>query len=449
MIPVERFKQYTVRIEGVSSDGSGVARVEGYTVFVPYTAAGDTALIEITDTKPRFGTGRLVEIIEPSADRIEPKCAAYSECGGCRLMHMNYAAQLRAKQAVIENAMRRIGGFKSFELSSMTGMENPLRYRNKMIFRTNGDRFGFYESGSHKVVPVDDCLLGGEINGKIIRALTEYLSENDAAAAAVRGIFTRVSAHTGEAMAVVLANTAALPDTEALVSRLRGASDKIVSVILNVNKKQDVHTLGDKNITLYGKNTITDYIGRIKFEISPQSFFQVNPIQTEKLYEKAVELAAPEGKTVMDIYCGIGTISLCAAETAKKVIGVEIVERAVKDARRNAALNGVNNAFFYAGAAEKLVPRMLRDGERADTVILDPPRKGSDALTLAAIADAAPERIVYVSCNPATLARDAKYLAGRGYAIKEAHGFDMFPHTAHVETVCLLSKLKSSEHTDV
>lgn len=445
MIPVERSKQYTVRIDSVSSDGSGAARIDGYAVFVPYTVPGDTALIEITDTKPRFGRGRVIEIISSSADRVKPRCAAYMKCGGCQLMHMDYAAQLREKRTVIENAVRRLGGFKDFELSGMTGMENPFGYRNKMFFQAGGTSepiCGFYERGSHSVIPVDNCLLGDGINSEIIRAVLEYMKENGVSSyedgeGLIRGIFTRVSARTGEVMVIISGRP--LPRADALTAKLRAVSDSIVSVILNINYKRGA-VLGDKNITLYGKNTITDYIGRIKFEISPQSFFQVNPTQTEKLYEKAVELAAPEGKTVMDIYCGIGTISLCAAETAKKVIGVEIVERAVKDARRNAALNGVNNAFFYAGAAEKLVPHMLRDGERADTVILDPPRKGSDALTLAAIADAAPERIVYVSCNPATLARDAKYLAGRGYVIKEAHGFDMFPHTAHVETVMLMVK---------
>ncbi len=448
MIPVEKSKLYTARIDSVSSDGNGVARLDGYTVFVPYTAPGDTALIEITDTKQRFGLGRLIEVISPSADRIEARCGAYEKCGGCRLMHMDYAAQLREKREAVENAMRRIGGFKDFELSSMTGMENPFRYRNKMIFQIGGAGepvCGFYAHSSRSVVPVDDCLLGDKINGEIIQAVTEYIKEAgvsayDGRSGLIRGIFTRASAHTGEIMVVIPVNGRALPESGVLVKKLRAVSDKIVSVILNVNKNPGAPVLGNKNITLFGKSAITDYILGIKFEISPQSFFQINPIQTEKLYEKTIALAAPDGKTVMDIYCGIGTISLCAAKTAEKVIGVEIVERAVKDARRNAEINGVKNAFFYAGEAEKLVPRMIRGGERADVVILDPPRKGSDAATLSAMAEAAPERVVYVSCNPATLARDAKFLAEMGYFINEAHGFDMFPHTEHVETVLLMTK---------
>ncbi len=443
MIPVEKSKQYTAEITAVMSDGRGVARIDGYTVFVPYTVAGDTARFTVTETKPRFASARLEEIVSPSADRVTPACGAYTECGGCQLMHMSYEAQLREKRAVIENAMRRIGGFDNFKLAGMTGMDNPFRYRNKMIFQTGGadePLCGFYKKGSRSVTAIDDCLLGDEINGDIIRAVLDYMRKTgvpsyDGKNGLIRGIFTRKSVCTGEIMVVIPVNARSLPRTDELVKNLRAVSGKITSVILNVNTKSGAVALGNKNIALFGKNTITDSLCGVKFEISPQSFYQINPVQTEKLYRKAVELAAPNGKNVMDIYCGIGTISLCAAETAEKVIGIEIVERAVKDARRNAEINGIKNAFFYAGDAEKLVPRMLKDGERADTVILDPPRKGSDALTLAAIADAAPERIVYVSCNPATLARDAKYLAGRGYAIKEAHGFDMFPHTAHVETV--------------
>lgn len=417
-------KEYTIEIKSISSDGNGVGHIDGFTVFVPFTAPGDTVRIVLEKLKPRFGEGRLLEIIEPSADRTEPECEIFTRCGGCQLMHLSYSAELSQKRGIIENAMLRIGGFDNFTLDGITGMENPRRYRNKMIFHTNGRSCGFYARGTHDIIPISDCEIGIEENSKIISAVTEKNCE-------ITHIFTRKTLKKGEIM-VVLTSNKPIKNIKAIAERLHMLDKNIVSVISEINNKKTV---------VYGKERIEETLCGVKFEISADSFFQVNTLQTEKLYKKVMEYAAiKDDETVMDIYCGAGTISLCAAKRAKKAIGVEIVERAVMDARKNAELNGIKNAEFYAGSAEKIVPGLIADGERPAAVILDPPRAGSDERTLGAIAAAKPERIVYVSCNPATLARDAGFLADNGYKITKAQGFDLFPRTMHVETVMLMSR---------
>jgi 23S rRNA (uracil1939-C5)-methyltransferase len=448
---VEKNKEYLIDIEAVSSDGNGIGHIDGLTVFVPYTAAGDTVKAVITKLKSRFAYGSVTEIIKSSPDRIEPQCEKYEQCGGCQLRHMSYEAELREKRGIIENAMKRIGGFKDFSIPNVVGMENPQRYRNKMIFPVgydNGLKCGFYAPKSHDIIEISDCILGDEANQSIIAAVTDYMRENNVSAydeknhtGLVRRIFTRKAFNTGEIMAVLSVNGTKIPNADALVNKLCAANKNIASIILNVNKKRGGMALGDRNITLYGKDTITDILCGVEFAISPHSFFQINPVQTEKLYGCALEFAELHGnETVMDIYCGIGTISLCAARHAKKVIGVEIVEQAIEDAKMNAQRNNISNAEFYADSAENIVPKLIESGERPDVVILDPPRKGSDEKTLSALIKAAPKRIVYVSCNPATLARDAAFLAERGYALENACGFDLFPRTMHVETVAIMRK---------
>ncbi|MCH5211112.1 MAG: 23S rRNA (uracil(1939)-C(5))-methyltransferase RlmD [Oscillospiraceae bacterium] len=449
---VTQGKEYTAVIESVSSDGNGVAHIDNLAVFVPRTLNGDKVKIRIDSVKKRFATARAVEIIEPSPNRRISDCHLYGICGGCQLRHAEYTEQLRIKKSILENAMRRLGGFKDFALSEIVGMENPSRYRNKMIFpvgsKDNKNVCGFYEQKSHKVIPVTDCLLGDEINAKITEAVIRYMNENNVSAydekthtGIIRRVYTRKSFSTGEVMAIICANAKRLPESGKLVDALCQISDRIVSIILNVNTKKNSPEITDKNITLWGKAELEDTLQNIKFNISPQSFFQVNPVQTEKLYSRALEYAGiDDTKHVLDIYCGIGTISLCAAKKAKSVIGVEIVEKAIEDARENAKENGILNAEFYADSAENIVPKLIANGEQPDIVILDPPRKGSDEKTLAAIVKAQPERIVYVSCNPATLARDARYLADNGYAITRASAFDLFPNTVHIETVISMTK---------
>lgn len=425
MIPVCKDKEYTAPVTAVSSDGNGIARVEGFAVFVPRTAIGDTVRFKIEKVQKRYAVGRLIELISPSPDRCAPECAYYENCGGCRLRHITYKSQLEIKKKFIESSMQRIGGFSDFMLDEIIGMKEPKRYRNKMIFHVGGGKCGFFAEKSHSIIPIEDCAIGIEENGSIIAALSDFNVEE---------IFVRKAFSTDEVMVAVSAKSE-IKNTDALVEAICGAAENLTGIIAKVN---------GRSVTLWGKNSISEVLCGIRFEISTESFFQVNPVQTVKLYEKALEFAALTGKeTVMDIYCGIGTISLCAAKRAKSIIGVEAVKEAVEDARKNAENNGIKNAVFYDDLAHNIVPELIEKGETPDVVILDPPRAGSDEMTLSAIVKAAPERIVYVSCDSATLARDARFLADRGYYVSKSCGVDMFPHTTHVETVLLLSQRKS------
>lgn len=449
MAPVEKNKIYTLSIDDITSDGNGVGRIEGFAVFVPGTVPGDIIKVLIVKVNKGYGYGKAKEFLKKSDDRVVTECHEYERCGGCQLSHLNYDSQINLKKSFIENAMRRIGGFKDFEVSEMIPMKNPSRYRNKMVFPIGRDKngtvvCGFYAPRSHRIIPIDDCLICNEVSGKIIGSVMEYIKENNISpydeeshSGLIRRLFIRTARVTGEIMAVISINGDRIPKEKALLEKLSG----IDSVILNVNKKRTNLVLGDKNVVLKGKGYIEDYLCGIRFKISPNSFFQVNPEQTELLYDKALEYAGLTGKErVMDIYCGIGTISLCAAKKAAEVIGVEIVPQAIEDAKKNAVENEIENARFYAADASEIVPELIKMGERPDVVIMDPPRKGSDENTLRAVIEAAPERIVYVSCNPATLARDVAFLAEYGYMPVKAAGADMFPHTVHVETIVLLQR---------
>lgn len=443
METVERNKEYTFKIESISSEGHGVARLDGLTVFIPFTAAGDTVRAVITDVQKRFARARLVSVTEPSDSRRDADCPNYGQCGGCQLRHISYDAQLEAKTQIVENAMRRIGGFTDFSVDETVGAKRTDRYRNKMMFpvgKINGQNVcGFYAPHSHNIIPLGDCMLGDSTNADIIRAVTDYMDAEGVEPDVIRRVFTRKSFATGEIMVVLCIAPATLPSTDELVTRITSVSDKVSGIVLNIGAGKTVPS--DKNLTLWGKGTITDKLCGIEFEISPNSFFQINPEQTENLYRKAIEFADIDADTrVMDIYCGIGTISLCAAQTAKTVVGVEIVKQAIKDAKKNASRNGITNAKFYADSAENIVPRLIENGEQVDVAILDPPRKGSDEKTLNAIVKSGAKRIVYVSCNPATLARDARFLAEQGYKITRSAVFDLFPQTCHVETVLLMEK---------
>ena len=443
IFPVEKNKEYTVKIDAISSEGSGIARIDGYTVFVPHAVTGDTARILIVKTKSSYGYGKLLEVITPSDIRANPPCPHYLKCGGCQLMPVEYSAQLEIKRNFVRDAMLRIGSIETE--SDIIGSDEPLRYRNKMIFPFDSEkRWGFYRTHSHDVIPLSDCLLGNELNAKIMDTVSQYMHRYNVSAydekkhtGIIRRVFIR-SSHDAF-MVVISANTSSLPHSDELIASLRSVSDKISGIILNVNKKRTNLVLGDKNITLWGKDTLSAVLCGHNYKISPHSFFQINPVQTEKLYNTAIKFAEiSPSDTVMDIYCGIGTISLTAAKYAKKVIGIEIVPEAIENAIENAKENNIANAEFYCSAAEDIVPDMIKNGEKPDIVILDPPRKGSDTDTLSAIVSAEPKRIVYVSCNPATLARDAKYLSENGYHVEKTTAVDMFPYTAHVETIVLL-----------
>lgn len=450
---VNKNEHYTVEIIDVSSDGNGVADIDGFRVFVPMTATGDVAEIVIVKVLSRYAIGRMLTLEKPSPIRQTPICGVYKRCGGCHLQHIKYDAQLEMKRGFIESAMRRIGGFDGFECDEMLGMETPMRYRNKCIFPIGTDRdgnivSGFYAKRSHDIIAVDDCVMGSSVNAELVAAVKRYMAENGVLpydeenhSGTVRRVFIREANVSGEIMVVLSVNGRSIPKKEALVEALRSVSDKIVSVYVNINEQRTNTVLGRENKLIYGKPTITDELCGIKFEISPHSFFQINPHMTERLYGKALEYAQiTQNDNVLDVYCGIGTISLAAARGAKHVTGIEIVEQAVADAKANAAANGINNTVFYADSAENAVPNLIENGESPNVVILDPPRKGSDEATLTAIAEAKPKRIVYVSCNASTLARDARFLSERGYNPTRCAGADMFPQTNHIETVLLFER---------
>lgn len=450
---VEKNKKYEIRITAVSSDGNGVGTVDGFTVFVPMSVTGDLLEIVIVKVLSRYAIGRLLEIKEPSEHRIMPKCPVYKRCGGCHMQHIDYKAQLEIKRGFIESAMQRIGGFTDLSCEEVIGMESPERYRNKCIFPIGTDNdgkavSGFYAKRSHTIIPIDDCMVGNEINSRIMQAVKTYMLENNISVydeatgrGTMRRVFIRDGRESGEIMVVISANAKDLPDKDGLVDKLLSVSDKIVSVYLNINQERTNSVLGDKNKLIYGKPEIEDTLLGLSFKISPHSFYQINPYMTDRLYSKALELAQiTKDDKVLDVYCGIGTISLAAAKMAGHVTGIEIVEQAVCDAKKNAENNGIDNAEFFADSAENAVPRLIENGMKPDVVILDPPRKGSDEATLKAIAEADPKRIVYVSCNAATLARDAKFLSELGYTPKKCIGVDMFPHTSHIEVVCLMSR---------
>ncbi len=446
IIPVEKNHEYIIDIEALSSEGSGIARVDGYTLFVPQTVKGDKARILVLKTKSSYGYAKVLEIIKPSPDRVSPPCEHFSKCGGCQLMALSYDAQFEFKRQTVCDALLRIGGIDANV--DIIGMEVPDRYRNKMIFPIdkNGD-WGFYRERSHDVIPLTDCLLGDEINREIMDTVSEFIKEHNISVydenlhkGIIRRVFIRNT--KSEIMVVISVNADKLPYKDELIDKLRLVSSKITGIILNINKKRTNLVLGEKNVTLWGRDRLSDTLCGLSYEISPHSFFQVNPVQTEKLYNTAIEFAdISDTDTVMDIYCGIGTISLTAAKKARSVIGVEIVPQAIENAKENAKRNGIENAEFYCSAAEDIVPELIKNGQKPDIVILDPPRKGSDEKTLSAIVSAKPERIVYVSCNPATLARDAKFLTENGYRSEKATAVDMFPYTTHVEC-CMLMTLE-------
>lgn len=446
MIIIKLHDRFKTEILSYTQDGLGVAKIDGFAMFVSGGVVGDFLLVEVTKLNKTYGFAKIIEIIMPSKERVVPSCPAFYQCGGCSLMHLSYSEQCHAKYRQIYDALSRIGGIEA--PIQFNPAYSQFRYRNKMVFPFD-ERYnwGFYKGKSHDVVPLNDCLLGDELNQKILNCVKLFFKTqkipiyNEATHTGIlRRVFTRVSAKTSNVMVVISANADRIKKTDVLVSELTKISDRISSVILNVNKEKNNLVLGNKNITLWGDSTLSDTLCGLDFEISPNSFFQVNHEQTELLYQQVLDYAdIKKHDTVLDIYCGIGTISLACAKFAKKVVGVEIVPDAIENAKENANRNGIDNAEFFCAKAEDLVPKLLDDNIQPDIVILDPPRKGSDEKTLSAICEASPRKIVYVSCNPATLARDLKFLSAE-YKVESVSGFDMFPNTTSVEMVVLMSK---------
>ena len=443
----------TVTIEDMGHDGEGIGKADGYTLFVKDAVIGDVIEAKIMKVKKNYAYARLMRILEPSPHRVEPVCPMARPCGGCQLQMMDYQEQLRFKQKKIEDNLRRIGGFEQIPMEPILGMEQPFRYRNKAQFPVGTDKegnlvTGFYAGRTHDIINNRNCYLGVEENRQVLDVVLGWMEKYGVSAydektgtGLVRHILIRYGFKTGEMMVCLVINGERVPKQEALVERLREISG-MTSITTSTNQERTNVIMGSKIRTLWGTPYISDYIGEVKYQISPLSFYQVNPVQTEKLYGTALEYAGLDGnETVWDLYCGIGTISLFLAQKAKKVYGVEIVPAAIEDARRNAELNGITNAEFFVGKAEEVLPEMYAKGEaRADVIVVDPPRKGCDAALLETVVKMQPERIVYVSCDSATLARDLKWLCAEGYELKRVRGVDMFPMTGHVETVVLLSK---------
>ena len=452
----------TLKIEDCGIDGEGIGKADGFTVFVKDAVIGDTVRAKIMKAKKNYGYGRLEEIITPSPDRVEPKCQFARQCGGCQLQALSYEKQLEFKTSKVRGHLERIGGFTDIPMEKILGMDQPFHYRNKAQFPVGKSKdgriiTGFYAGRTHSIIENRDCALGVTRNKEVLDRVIAHMEkfhiqpyDENTGKGLVRHVLIRYGFFTDEMMVCLIINGEKLPGEEALVKSLRQIPET-VSVMVNVNKKRNNVILGEKVRLLWGQPYITDKIGEISYQISPLSFFQVNPYQTGRLYGKALEYAQLSGnETVWDLYCGIGTISLFLAQKAKMVRGVEIIPAAIENAKENACLNGFDNTEFFVGKAEEVLPEQFaRTGERADVIVVDPPRKGCDETLLSTIIKMQPDRVVYVSCDSATLARDLKYLCERGYELKKVCPVDMFPNTVSVETVVLLSHKKPDGHINV
>ena len=477
---MEKNQEFIVTIEDMNEDGAGVGKVDGYIWFVKDAVIGDVVRAKAMKMKKSYGFARLMEVLEPSGSRVIPSCPVARQCGGCQLQAMSYEEQLKFKERKVMNNLIRIGKFAENEIHMLPimGMEEPWRYRNKAQFPFGKDKggnviAGFYAGRTHAIVEAGDCLLGVEENREILDIVKLFMKEmkiepydESSHKGLVRHVLIRKGFKTGEIMVCLVINGKKLPGKERLVEMLCGGDGKdekgqginregingketngnetdghgirgMTSISYSVNQEKTNVIMGKEIVNLYGPGFITDYIGNLKYQISPLSFYQVNPVQTERLYGTALEYAGLTGnETVWDLYCGIGTISLFLAQKAKKVYGVEIVPQAIEDARRNAEINGIKNAEFFVGKAEEVLPEQFEKNHvHADVIVVDPPRKGCDTVCLDTILKMRPERVVYVSCDSATLARDLRYLADGGYMVERGRCCDMFPGTVHVEVV--------------
>lgn len=443
----------TLTIEDMGVDGEGIGHADGCTLFVKDALMGDVITAKVMKMKKNYGYARMMEILEPSPDRTEPLCPYHKQCGGCQIQALSYEKQLEYKKKKVLNNLKRIGGFENLPKFDLIGMEEPYRYRNKAQFPFGTDKngepvTGFYAGRTHSIIPNTSCFLGVEENERILKIILAHLKKYHIPAydektgkGLLRHVLIRKGFTTKELMVCLILNGTAMPEIEELTKELCKIPG-MTSITINVNTKQTNVIMGDQMRPVWGQDYITDYIGNVRYQISPLSFFQVNPVQTEKLYRRALEYADVEcGETVWDLYCGIGTISLFLAQKAKQVYGVEIIPQAIEDAKKNAKLNGFANAEFYVGKAEEVLPEKYeKEGVRADVIVVDPPRKGCHEALLRTIVQMEPKRVVYVSCDSATLARDLKYLAGEGYEVVKGTVVDQFPQTVHTECVVLLTK---------
>ena len=463
----------TVEITDIGVSGEGIGHVDGYTLFIKDAVIGDVVEAKVMKAKKNYGYARLMKVITPSEYRVEPKCAFARRCGGCQIQEMSYDRQLVFKDQKIRGNLERIGGFTKDRIDTVmqpvVGMEHPFGYRNKAQFPFGTDKegnpiTGFYAGRTHDIIANTDCALGVEQNKEILEIILQYMRENKIKSydektgkGLIRHALIRYGFKTKEIMVCLVVNGKKLPKAERLIEKLIQI-EGMTSITISPNTRRDNIIMGDSYEILWGQGYITDYIGNVKYQISPLSFYQVNPVQTEKLYGLALEYADLKGdETVWDLYCGIGTISLFLAQKAKQVYGVEIVPQAIDDAKENAKINAIDNAEFFVGKAEEVLPEYYAEYERehngetahADVIVVDPPRKGCDETLLETIMKMKPEKVVYVSCDSATLARDLKYLCANGYEIRMCRGVDQFPQSVHVETVVLLSRKTPDDTIEV
>ena len=465
---LKKNQEVSLTIEDFTKEGEGLGKYQGFPFFVKDTVIGDEVKVSITKLKKNYGYARLVEIIKPSEDRVTPLCPVARQCGGCKLQQISYDKQLHFKKGLVEGCLTRIGGFEKEDIEQkmepVYGMKEPWHYRNKAQFPVGYDKegnlvAGFYAGRTHSIVANTNCAIQAKVTHPIVEKVLAYMRGNKISAydeknhsGLIRHILTRVGFTTGEIMVCLIVNGTAkqLKNINKLVDKLKEI-EGMTSIIVNTNTDKTNKILGLHCETVWGQDYIEDYIGDIKYQIGPLSFYQVNPQQTKVLYSKALEYADLKGQElVWDLYCGIGTISLFLAQKAKQVYGVEIIKEAIDDARRNATLNHMNNVEFFVGKAEEIVPAQYeKTGIHPDVIVVDPPRKGCDAALLNTMLDMAPERIVYVSCDPATLARDLKILCAEKYTLEKVAVVDQFSHSVHVETVVLLSQQKPDDTIEI
>jgi 23S rRNA (uracil1939-C5)-methyltransferase len=457
-ITMQKNDELILKIEDMGVDGAGIGKADGMTFFVKDAVIGDVVRAKVMKLKKTYGYARLMELLEASPDRVEPKCPYYRQCGGCQIQALSYEKQLEFKERKVRNNLERIGGFSEIPMEPIVGMEESYHYRNKAQFPVGTDKdghivTGFYAGRTHTIIPNRDCALGLPVNREILDLVIDFMEKYHVSAydektgkGLVRHVLIRCGFTSKEKMVCLIINGKSLPHSEKLVEALREI-DGMTSISINCNTERTNVILGRKTVVLWGQEYITDQIGEISYEISPVSFYQVNPVQTEKLYGLALEYADLHGEeNVWDLYCGIGTISLFLAQKAKQVYGVEIIPQAIENAKRNAVKNGIENAEFFVGKSEEVLPEFYEKeaaaGRKAhaDVIVVDPPRKGCDEKLLETIVKMAPDRVVYVSCDSATLARDLKILCENGYELKRARAVDQFCHTVHTESVCLMER---------
>ena len=451
--PVNKNQTIELTFEDITHDGNGVGKINGYPIFVTNVLPGEKAKVKVIKVKKNFAVGRRLELIEASPDRVEPPCNVFYKCGGCQLQHMSYDMQLKMKQNQVKSALAKFAHITDTPVEPTLGMEDPWRYRNKVQIPV-GEKdskliTGFYRPRSHDIIDeMERCIVTSEVNDDLVDIVREIANElgipaynEETHRGVLRHIMVRTGENTGQTMLVIITRTNKIPKQDEFIQRILEKQPNITSIMHNVNPDRTNVILGKKIKCLWGEAYIYDTIGDVKFAISALSFYQINPKQTKVLYDKALEYAnLTGGETVIDAYCGIGSISLFLAQKAKKVYGVEIVPQAIQDAKKNAKLNDMDNTEFIVGQAEEVMPAWKENGLKPDVIVVDPPRKGCDEALLHAMVEMNPKRIVYVSCNPSTFARDLVILTEGGYKLNKVQPVDMFPQTSHVEVVCNIER---------